>query len=64
MFGNKERVLEYLDYLETLDERYQPLLQNIRVHVRNYDDEPILELLEQLVPALAEDQTNHDTASG
>jgi CheY-like chemotaxis protein len=49
MFGNLERIQEKAKQLENMDEKYTPFAYKLREHAKNFEDEPILALLESFM---------------
>jgi PAS domain S-box-containing protein len=49
MFGDLERVQEKAQQLEEIDEKYAPFAQKLCEHAKQFEDEPILALLESFM---------------
>ena len=49
MFGNLERIQEKAQQLEDMGEKYVPFAYKLREHAKNFEDEPILALLESFM---------------
>ncbi len=49
MYGNMKRVQEKSQQLAAIDVKYIPFAQKVRQHAQKFEDEPILELLEQFM---------------
>lgn len=49
LFGSMGRIQEHLRHLEEQDSRYAPFVSKVRTLARDFEDERILALLEQLL---------------